>query len=310
MYKLLEDLAIVQTVDILTPIVDDPYVFGQIAAANSLSDIYTMGARPLTALNIVSYPCAMGIDALGKILQGGAMKVLEAGAVVVGGHSIEDPEPKYGLAATGVVDPRAMVMNSGARPGDKIILTKKLGTGIISHLMKERPGTEKLIEKLRGKDRDISDEIHREAIESMLTLNATASRLMCEVGVHACTDVTGFALLGHAHSLASASGVDLRLEFSRIPAFDGVLAFAGEASPGGAHRNRNWVEQRVELDGGLGERELFLLCDPQTSGGLLIAVHPDKAATLLARLHEEGVPQAAIIGEVSAPGTGKIKVEP
>ena len=204
-YRLREDLAIVQTVDFFTPIVDNPYEFGQIAAANALSDCYTMGAKPVTGLNLVSYPCAVGLDTLGEILRGGAEKMIEAGAVIVGGHSIDDPEPKYGIAVTGIVDPRAMITNTQARPGDSLVLTKKIGTGIVTTLNKPPDGFAGWMRRFHlGGDghTSIPKEVYEEAVRSMRTLNQRAGEIMVEFGAHACTDVTGYGLLGHAHNVA------------------------------------------------------------------------------------------------------------
>ncbi|MEK6709012.1 MAG: selenide, water dikinase SelD, partial [Nitrospinota bacterium] len=230
-FRLREDLAIVQTVDFFTPIVDDPFAFGQIAAANALSDCFTMGAQPVTGLNLVAFPCALGLDALGQILRGGAEKMREAGAVILGGHSVDDPEPKYGIAVTGTVDPRKMITNRGARPGDKLILTKKIGTGIVTNLTKAVSPLRRAARGLLGRGGRLKEGVFEEAVASMITLNQRASRLMVEAGARASTDVTGFGLLGHLHNVMETSGARARVRFSRVPRFDDLLprAIAGTA---------------------------------------------------------------------------------
>jgi selenide,water dikinase len=305
-FRLREDLALVQTVDFFTPVVDDPFLFGQIAAANALSDIYTMGARPITALNLVAFPCKLGMHQLSAILRGGQSKVAEAGAVIVGGHSVEDQEPKYGLAVTGVVDPRRMVTNSGARPGQKLILTKKIGTGIISNLRKMSGG---LLEKVKGR-KPFSPQVEEEAIQSMVTLNGVAARIMQEFGASACTDVTGFGLLGHARNVAEASGVSLEIQAGRVPSFPGVLDAAVEGTAGGGHRNRDHVESAVRRDPDVTEKQFHLLCDAQTSGGLLMSVDAERAEGLLHAMHQAGVIHAAVIGRVLEENPGRIFLRP
>lgn len=294
-YRLTPDLALIQTVDFFTPIVDDPYLFGQVAAANALSDIYAMGGRPLTAMNIVCFPSAkLDLAILGEILRGGADKLLEAGAVLVGGHSIDDEEPKYGLAVTGIVHPERIITNCGARPGDKLVLTKPLGTGILATALKaELVGKE--TEKLIG--------------YWMALLSRDAAEAMVEVGAHACTDITGFGLLGHCLELAQGSHVDVILHTQEIPVFPQVLDFAAMGLvPAGAYRNRHHARGKVKFAPGVSEAWQDLLFDPQTSGGLLIAVPPDKATELLTRLHNRGVEVARVIGEVTE-GSGYIYVD-
>ena len=216
-YRLREDLAIVQTVDFFTPIVDDPYAYGQIAAANALSDCFTMGAQPITGLNLVGFPCQIGLDVLGRILAGGADKMREAGGVIVGGHSVDDVEPKYGIAVTGTVDPRIMVTNQGAKPGDKLVLTKKIGTGVVTNVTKQVNPVVRAARGIFGKNGSLRDGVFEEAVESMKTLNKEASECMMRVGVNACTDVTGFGLLGHLHNVMEASGARARVVFSDVP---------------------------------------------------------------------------------------------
>lgn len=293
-YRLTKDIALIQTLDFFTPIVNDPYLFGQIAAANALSDVYAMGGRPLTALNLVCFPSRkVDIAILGEILRGGADKILEAGAVLVGGHSIEDEEPKYGLAVTGIVHPDQVITNCGARPGDKLILTKPLGTGILATALKA---------ELAGPE--VEEEIGR----WMAKLNREAAEAMVEVGVHACTDVTGFGLLGHCLELAQGSGVDVVLKSKEIPLLAGAMDFAAMGLvPAGAYANRRHAEGKVHFVDQISEPLQDILYDPQTSGGLLIAVTGDKASPLLAELHRRGVEAARIIGEV-LPGKGEIYV--
>ena len=204
-------MAIVQTVDFFTPIVDDPFDFGQIAAANALSDCYTIGARPVTALSLVSFPCNLGMDILSLILSGGAEKVRESGSVILGGHSVDDQEPKYGIAVTGVIDPKDMILNSGAKPGDKLILTKKIGTGIITNLNKSTSPIKKISRVLKSKNNKLKEGVFEESVDSMKTLNKLASEVMLKFPVNACTDVTGFGLLGHLHNILDASGLDAEI---------------------------------------------------------------------------------------------------
>ena len=307
MYKLREDLALVQTVDFFTPMVDDPYVFGQIAAANALSDCYAMGATPVTALNLVSYPCSLGMERLSLILRGGYEKVDEAGAVIVGGHSVDDKEPKYGLAITGVIDPRKMITNTGAKPGQRLILSKKLGTGIISNMNKLSGGG--LLSKMRGY-RPLPESVYQESIQSMITLNDKASRLMVEFGVTACTDITGFGLLGHARNIADASGVALSINAGAVPSFEGVLEVAVEGTAGGGHRNRDFISGSAQRDAGVSDQAYHLMCDAQTSGGLFMAINSDRAAEFVSALAEQGYPAAADIGEVLDGPAGTIFIKP
>ncbi len=295
-YRLTEELAIIQTVDFFTPIVDDPYLYGQIAAANALSDVYAMGGTPLTAMNIVAFPTRkVDVTVLGEILRGGADKILEAGAVLVGGHSIDDDEPKYGLAVTGIVHPNRIITNCGARPGDRLILTKPLGTGIIATAIKAEMAT---------------SEVEQETSRWMATLNRDAAAAMVAVGVHACTDITGFGLLGHGLEMARGSGVNLVFHAGDIPVLPRAREFAAMGMvPAGAYNNRHYVENDVRMAPGVPEALQDLLYDPQTSGGLLISVAADKARDLMAALQERGVKAARIVGEVEE-GTGWITVLP
>ena len=269
MYKLTDDIAIVQTCDFFTPILDDPYEFGQVAAANSLSDVYAMGGKPLIAMNIVCYPCSLGMEALREILRGGAEKVWESGALLVGGHSVDYREPKYGLSVTGIVHPDRVVLNRGALPGDVIVLTKPLGTGIVSTAIMA----------------DLADsQAQRRLYKVMSALNDKASQAMLEVGAHACTDITGFGFLGHLMEMAEASGVSLEVHAGQIPVIEGALEYAQMGLiPGGLRRNQDFLAGKVEATD-VDQSVLEVMFDPQTSGGLLIAVAPDRADDLVGRL--------------------------
>jgi len=295
-YKLTDDIALILTLDFFTPIVDDPYMFGQIAAANSLSDVYAMGGRPIAALNIVCFPPKkLHLSILEEILRGGVEKVLEAGAVLVGGHSVDDMEPKYGLSVAGIVHPQQVKTNSNARPGDKLVLTKPLGTGIIATAVKAEMA---------------SPEAEKAAMSWMVTLNRAAAEAMVEVGAHACTDITGFGLMGHALELARGSRVDLLIRAGNLPLLPEVLEYASMGLvPGGAYNNRRFCGEAVEIDSGVPQELQDVLFDPQTSGGLLISVAPEKVEDLLCLLEEKGVRVARVVGEV-LPGEGRIRVVP
>ena len=282
-FRLRPDLAIVNTVDFFTPIVDDPYTFGQIAATNALSDIYAMGAEPKTALNIVCFPKGkMDLQVLGEVLKGGAEKAREAGAVVIGGHSIIDEEIKYGMAVTGVIHPDKVIRNVGVQEGDALVLTKALGTGIISTALK------------RGK---ASKESVQAAVASMITLNKTASKIMRNYPVHACSDVTGYGLLGHALEMASGSSVTLILESSKLPILDRARRLAEKGYlTGGCKRNREYLKDKITVDKSIREGLVEAAMDPQTSGGLLIALAQRYAEKLVDELKENGVKLATIVG--------------
>lgn len=294
-YKLTDELAIVQTLDFFPPIVDDPYTFGQIAATNALSDVYAMGAKPLTAMNIVCFPLGkMDISILKEILSGGLDKMHEAEVLLIGGHSIEDPELKYGLSVTGIIHPAKVVLNTGARVGDRLILTKPLGTGIISTALKGGMADEEAVVKIT---------------RSMATLNKKASELMQEIGVNACTDVTGFGLLGHAAEMIEGTDVGMIIQSAAVPFFPEAKGFVEMGMiPGGLHRNREFRKGMVEIGQDIPGYLATILFDPQTSGGLLISTSADRASALLERLHEEGTVEANIIGEVVAEPEGKIIV--
>jgi selenide,water dikinase len=295
-YKLTDDLAIIQTVDFFTPIVDDPYTFGQIAVANALSDVYAMGGKPLTALNMVCFPVtAMDLSVLKDILRGGADKILEAGALLVGGHSVEDPEMKYGLAVTGTVHPDRLITNAGAKPGDKLILTKPLGTGIISTAVKAGMA-----------DKEAADL----AALYMLTLNKTASELMQDAGVHACTDVTGFGLIGHLTEIAHNSGVSVKVNAAAVPLLPNVEEYARQGlCPGGLFRNKDFYAGSVTIADSVSRHRQDILFDPQTSGGLVVSLDAGKAQKLLEDLRAAGIEVATIIGEIAGESPGKIFVE-
>lgn len=282
-FRLRSDLAIVNTVDFFTPIVDDPYVFGQIAATNALSDIYAMGAEPRTALNIVCFPKGkMDIRVLGEVLKGGAEKVQEAGAVVVGGHSIIDEEIKYGMAITGVIHPDKVIRNVGVQEGDALILTKPLGTGIISTALK------------KGK---ASKESVQASVASMITLNNTASKIMRNYPVHACSDITGYGLLGHALEMASGSSVTLILESSKLPILHRAPRLAEKGYlTGGCKRNRDYLKDKITIGKSIREGLVEVAFDPQTSGGLLIALAQKYASKLVDDLQANGVKAATAVG--------------
>ena len=295
-YKLTDDLAIVQTLDFFTPIVDDPFSFGQVAAANALSDVYAMGGRPLTAMNIVCFPIkTMDISILKEILAGGLQKVHEAGAIVVGGHTVEDTELKYGLSVTGVIHPEKVVLNTGARAGDKLILTKPLGTGIISTAIKSGVASARAEARI---------------VKSMTTLNRKAAELMQEADVSACTDITGFGFLGHAGEMIDGSDVGMVIHSAAVPFFPEAREYAEKGIiPGGLNRNRDFRAHMVTMAKTVPDYLADILFDPQTSGGLFIAVAPEKAEKLLASMHREGIPEAALVGEVVAEPKGKIIVD-
>jgi selenide,water dikinase len=294
-YKLTDDLAIVQTVDFFTPIVDDPYMFGQIAVANALSDVYAMGGRPLTAMNIVCFPIkTLDISVLRDILRGGIDKLREAGVVLVGGHSVDDPELKYGLSVTGTIHPKRILTKGGARPGDQLILTKRIGTGIITTAAKGRLAGEKAVETV---------------VQSMAALNKTASEVMLQIGVNACTDITGFGLLGHACEMIQDTEVGFKIRSVSVPIFPETLSLARMGMiPGGTSRNKDFRTKMVDAVG-IGDVMLDILFDPQTSGGLFMSVGPDKAGLLLSALKEAGVADAAIVGEVVGHTKQRIVVE-
>lgn len=282
-FRLRPDLAIVNTVDFFTPIVDDPYTFGQISATNSLSDVYAMGGEPKTCLNLVCFPKGkMDLEILGEILKGGADKVKESGAVIIGGHSIIDEEIKYGLAVTGIIHPEKIYRNVGVQEGDALILTKPLGTGIITTALKKGKAGEESVEQ---------------AVRSMTTLNATASNVMRKFAVHACSDITGFGILGHGLGMASGSGVTLVIESAKLPLLHDATRLAEKGYiTGGCKRNREFLQDKIAIETSIREGLIEVALDPQTSGGLLIAVARRHASQLLEELRSAGIDAATEVG--------------
>jgi selenide,water dikinase len=294
-YRLTDDIAIVQTLDFFTPIVDDPFLFGAIAAANALSDVYAMGGTPVTAMNIVCFPTAkLDRAVLAEIIRGGISKIREAGAVLAGGHSIMDNEVKYGLSVTGIVNPRKIWKNCTARPGDRLILTKALGCGIMSTAIKQDK---------------ISEARAREATDSMSQLNKSAADVFHRYTVNACTDVTGFSLMGHGLEMAEGSGVTICIHSASVPLMQRVAEFALEGIlPGGAHRNRRYYEPRVGYEGAV-PLQKEILFDPQTSGGLLCSLPAREADACVKDLRDAGCLKAAVIGEVVEKGAHPLVVD-
>jgi selenide,water dikinase len=294
-YQLNDEVALVQTVDFFTPIVDDPFTFGQIAVANALSDVYAMGGTPLTGMNLVAFPIkTLSLSILKEILLGGLSKMKEAEVALVGGHSIEDPEIKYGLAVTGLVHPKKILTNAKAKVGDKLVLTKALGTGIVATALKGQMASEEAVRKI---------------VESMVTLNRTASEWMIKMGAHACTDITGFSFLGHALEMATASQVGMVIQSNTIPFFPEAMDYAKLGLvPGGANSNRQFFSCKVEVPSNMPELLLDILYDPQTSGGLLISLPSDQAERLVLTLKKEGQLHSSIVGEVVEEPRGKIQL--
>jgi len=298
-YRITEDIAAVLTVDFFTPIVDDPYDFGRIAVTNALSDVYAMGAVPAVALNLIAFPVdSQPIEVLEAILRGGADQAARAKVSIVGGHSIEDPEPKYGLCVFGLAAPDAILTNSAAKPGDKLILTKPIGTGIIATAIKVDAAPPDVVKR---------------AVEVMTMLNGPAAEAMKQVGCSACTDVTGFGLLGHLHEMVSASGVGARIRLHDVPLIEGVRELAAQAAvPGGTFSNMDFLSSRnaLEWSEDVSQDDRLILCDAQTSGGLLISVEPKLAAKMVEALEASDVLCAAEIGEITTDSQHKIRVEP
>jgi selenide,water dikinase len=282
-YKLNDEMAAIHTLDFFPPVVDDPYDYGAIAAANSMSDVYAMGGEVVLALNICGFPGGMSPEIIAEILRGGAEKVAEAGGVLAGGHTTEDREPKYGLAVMGLIHPDRVLSKAGARPGDILILTKPLGVGIITTALKG----------------EVAESAHVEAaVESMKRLNRQAAQLIQSVGVHACTDVTGFGILGHAHEMAQKSGVRIRFQASQLPFLDGAAGYADDwLFPGGTHNNKRYYAQYVTWTERISEEMQLLLYTPETSGGLLVAVPPERVDELTARFAKADHP-CWVVGEV------------
>ena len=291
-YRLNDDTALIVTVDFFPPITDDPYEFGAIAAANSLSDVYAMGGKPLIALNVVGFPASLDKEILGKTLQGGYAKAAEAECLIVGGHTVDDPEPKYGLSVIGVVEPGKQVSNAGAKPGDVLVLSKPIGTGIIT---------------TAGKQGVVTPDVMAGAVDTMAALNRPAAQAMMKVGVNAATDITGFGLLGHLKSMVKGSGVAAEVNLSAVPVLPGVRELLEQGvAPGGTHRNVSSVNDVVNWDESLTDEDRMLLCDAQTSGGLLMSVPSAKADALVAALREQGAPCAQVVGRITDGDAGTI----
>ncbi len=284
MYRIDAGHAVIQTVDFITPIVDDPYDFGAIAAANSVSDVYAMGGRVILALNVCGFPKSMDEDVIGGILRGGAETVKEAGGVIAGGHTVDDKEPKYGLAVTGVVHPDRVLTKTGARPGDLLVLTKPLGVGVVTTAFKGN----------KADDNDVA-----EAVKQMKLLNKTSSEVFSRVGAHGCTDITGFSLLGHGYEITEKSGCAMTIRVKDLPFTPGAVGYADESLfPGGSHRNRHYYGKWVTFERTVSEKTQLLLFSPETSGGLL-GVIPEENMDSTAALLEERKQPFWIIGEIT-----------
>ncbi len=293
-YRLNDEQAIISTTDFFPPVVDDPYAFGAIAAANALSDVYAMGGTPTLAINLVAFPDGLDLTILSEILRGGAEKVREAGAVIAGGHTVTDKEPKYGLSVTGIVHPEHIITKGGIQVGDVLVLTKRLGTGVITTALKSGQAETAHVEK---------------AIAYMSRLNRDAAQLAVRYGAHAMTDITGYSLLGHAHEMAHLSQVDLVLDYNTLLWIDGAHHYAQQdIFPGGMWRNHDYFGQWVHFDEAITQHSRYLMFDPQTSGGLLIAVSPAIAEEFVTTLIASG-DEAAIIGSAIA-GHGHITIKP
>ena len=295
-YKINDQTALIFTVDFFPPITDDPYQFGAIAAANALSDVYAMGGKPLMALNVVGFPADLAKDMLADVLKGGYAKAAEAGCLIVGGHTVDDPEPKYGMAVIGIVEPGKQVTNAGAKAGDVLVLTKPLGTGIIT---------------TAGKQGKASTEVMQGALDTMATLNRAAAEAMVAVGVNACTDVTGYGLMGHLRGMVRASEVGATINASAVPVLPGAWELLEQdIAPGGTHRNLDSVSDSVKWHSELTQRQQIMLCDAQTSGGLLISVPKAKLPELLSKLEAAGTQVAAVVGEITQGPAGQISAQP
>ena len=294
-YRINDDTAMIQTADFFPPVVDDPRSFGRIAAANALSDVYAMGGTPRLAINLLCFPTCLNLEIVREILAGGADKVVEAGAVIAGGHSIEDTEPKYGLCVTGFARPEEILTNSGAKPGDLLVLTKPVGTGVLSTAAKAEL---------------LTDGQMKEMIDLMSTLNKGAQEVMLPLKPSACTDITGFGLLGHVNELAEGSGVTVQLWADTVPFASGALELARDGIiPAGAYRNRNYLEGKVKVEEAVALEVSDLLFDPQTAGGLLISIPEERGVELVRRLNDRGIP-GAVIGQVQSKGAYTVHVLP
>lgn len=293
-YRLDERVALVLTVDFFPPIVDNPFHYGEIAVANALSDVYAVGGRPITALNIVGFPRELDPGILAEVLSGGASKAREAGVSIVGGHTVDDREPKYGLAVTGIVEPGRHVPNAGAKHGDSLVLTKPIGTGVIT---------------TAGKADVASADVLAGAVRSMTELNRAASEAMLATGVNAATDITGYGLLGHLKTMLQSSSASATVSRASIPVLPGVLELLEQGvAPGGTHRNLESLDGFLSWEDGLSDNDRLLLCDAQTSGGLLVSVARDKRDDLIARLRDAGTLAADVIGEVTDGTPGHIHI--
>lgn len=295
MYKLTEDLALIQTVDFFTPIVDDPYTFGQVAVSNALSDVYAMGGMPLTAMNIVCFPANdMDFSILHDILRGGLDMMREAEVLLVGGHTVDDREIKYGLSVTGTVHPERLLLNRGARPGDALVLTKPLGTGIVNTALKAGIASPDLV---------------RLTTQTMIELNRKAAGIMLNYTVHACTDITGFGFLGHACEMIEGSDTGMVIRSSQVPVFPGIGEFVEQGMlPGGLHRNRSYRMHMVRQDPACPEWLMDVFFDPQTSGGLFIALPVEEAVRMVEQMKKSDIHDASIVGHVEAESPGIITV--
>jgi len=295
-FRINDETALILTVDFFPPITDDPFEFGAIAAANALSDVYAMGGKPLVALNICGFPAALDKGILGEILRGGYSKTAEADCLIVGGHTVDDPEPKYGLSVVGIVEPGKQTTNAGARVGDSLILSKPLGTGIIT---------------TAGKQGRVDADVLQGAVDAMATLNRSASEAMTKVGVHSCTDITGFGLMGHLKSMVKGSGVCAEINLGQVPTLPGTWELLEQGiAPGGTGRNRDSVADTVRWHPDLTDNDQLLLCDAQTSGGLLMSVAGDKEEQLLAELTAHGTPCACVVGRITDGPAGTIIANP
>jgi selenide,water dikinase len=296
-YRIDENTAVILTVDFFTPVVDDPHTYGQIAAANALSDVYAMGGEPFAALNIVAYPARseeLPLELLGDILEGGAEKAAEAGVVILGGHTVDDAEPKYGLAVVGRIHPDEVIRKTGGKPGDKLVLTKPLGTGILTTALK------------RG---ELEPEDLEEAVRMMSLLNRDASRAMLEVGARSATDVTGYGLLGHLLEMLAGEGTGARLSAASLPVLEGARELATKGVvPGGTRENLKSASAQLSADSSVSEADQLILADAQTSGGLLIAISPEACDRLVERLEAARTPVAVVVGEIT--GVPGIRIEP
>ena len=295
-YRINDKIALIMTVDFFPPITDDPFQYGEIAAANSLSDVYAMGGTPLVAMNIVGFPDELDKEILGEILKGGYSKAEEAECLIVGGHTVDDPEPKYGLSVVGTVEPGKQITNAGAQPDDVLILTKPIGSGIIT---------------TAGKQGICPPDVLQEACTTMATLNRSAAQAMTDIGVHSATDVTGFGLMGHLQSMIKGSGVSAEITLSDVPAISGAWELLHQGvAPGGTHRNLQSVVQSAVWHPDLNEKEQLFMCDAQTSGGLLISVAKEKEADLISALQVHSVLVSAKIGKIIEGTNNKIRVAP